>query len=107
MFLVERRQSACFPVFSKEVCHSVGERRNANFPGSGAATDEHPSPLLLPAEKLPLPVHLKPCPPSSFPEEMGRDVQTICEVSTRDINLSSVALLLDRAGGWVITNFIS
>lgn len=71
MFLVERRQSACFPVFSEEYCHSLGERRNANFPGHGAARDEHTSPLLFPAEKPPLPVHLKLCPPSSFSEEMG------------------------------------
>lgn len=107
MFLVERRQSACFPVFSKEFCHSVGEGRNANFPGSGAARDEQPLPLLLPAKKPPLPVHLKPCPPSSFPEEMGRGMQTICEASTRDIDLPLIAPLLDKAGGWVITNFIS
>jgi len=83
MFLVERRRSACFPVFSKEVCHSVGEGRNASFPGSGAARDEHYSPLLLPAKKPSLPVQLKPCPFLSFPEEMGRGTQTICEVSVK------------------------
>lgn len=47
--------------------HSVGEGKNANFLGSGTARDEHPSPLLFPDEKPPLPVHLKPCLPSSFP----------------------------------------
>lgn len=83
----------------------MDEGRNANFPGSGAAGHGHPLPLLLPAEK-PLPVHLKFCPPSSFPKEMGRGMQAICEVSTRDIDIQSVALLLDKAGVWVVTNFI-
>lgn len=102
-----REETIRFPVFSKEVCHSVGEGRNGNFPGSGAARDEHPLPLLLPAENPPLPVYLNPYPPSSFPEEMGRGMQAVCEVSTRNTDLTSVALLLDKAGGWVITNFIS
>lgn len=107
MVLVGRRRSACFPVFSKEVCHSAGEGRNANFSDSGAARNEHPLPLLLPAEKPLLPMHLKPVPPSSFPEEMGRGMQTICEVPTGDIDLPSVALPVDKAGDWVITNSIS
>lgn len=34
-------------------------------------------------------------------------MQTVCEVSSRDIELPSIVLLSDKAGGWVIKNFIS
>lgn len=91
MFLVERGQSVCFPVLSKEFCHSVNEGTNAIFPDSGAARDEYPLPL-LPGEKPPLLVHLKPCPLSSFPEEMERVMQTLCEVSTRGIYLLEILI---------------
>lgn len=91
MCLVERRQSACFPVFPKELCHSVNEGTNAIFLDSGAARNEHPLPL-LPAEKPPLLVHLKPRPLSSFPEEMEMVMQILCEVSTREIYLLEILI---------------
>lgn len=79
MFVVERRQSASFPIFSKAVVSQWvdGQKCQLSWQWCWGWT-----PLIFtpPWQEIPSSA------PSSlfiFPEEMGRSTQTICEVSTK------------------------
>lgn len=87
MFLVERRQSTSFPVFSKAaVSQWVGGQKcqlSRQWEKGWTSRLGMNTPHLY--SSLPGDILQFTCPPSFFPEEMGRSMQTICEVSTRVI----------------------